>query len=249
MQHLMLKAAVAVTTDQGLFTAVISTESVDRERDIVVASAMVDALSAWPRPIPLAWEHSTKAEDIFGHIEPMTVREVDGEVIAQGQVDLETKVGQEAWRSFKNRTLGFSFGYLIPDGGAKAREGGGRYITQLDVFEITATRTPMNNDTRVLEVKATERDEPDPRELEAELVRRGVLSEPHAAQYAQAVTDVLGTENGDIVGTENGDHLGEKAYAHVREEWRNHMLNLFTPDEPKPERKTVAPTQVTTFEC
>jgi hypothetical protein len=76
----------------------------------------------------------------------------------------------------------------------------------------------MNNDTRVLEVKATERDEePDPRELEAELVRRGVLSEPHAAQYGQAVTNILGTENGDILGTENGDHFSEKAYAHVRE--------------------------------
>ena len=82
MQRMMLKAAVDTVTDQGLFSAVISTETIDREKDIVSADAMVSALGAWPRPIPLAWEHSTKAEDIFGHIEPMTVRNVDGEVVA-----------------------------------------------------------------------------------------------------------------------------------------------------------------------
>jgi hypothetical protein len=93
----------------------------------------------------------------------------------------------------------------------------------------------MNNDTRVLEVKATERDEePDPRELEAELVRRGVLSEPHAAQYGQAVTNILGTENGDILGTENGDHFGEKAYAHVREGGATTCSTCSHPTSPSP---------------
>ena len=46
----------------------------------------------------------------------MTVREQGGEVIVQGKVDLESKVGEEAWRSFKSRTVGFSFGYLILGG-------------------------------------------------------------------------------------------------------------------------------------
>ena len=195
-------------------------------------------------------EHSTKAEDIFGHIEPMTVRNVDGEVVAQGQVDLETKVGREAWRSFKNRTLGFSFGYLIPDGGAKAREGGGRYITQLDVFEITATRAPMNNDTRVLEVKATEREEgheePDWRELEADLIRRGVLAgSVDAEQYVQAVADIVSP-------SANGNGR-EKAYENpIRTQAREQMLALFDAADkqaPKPERKTAAPIQIATFEA
>ena len=71
-------------------------------------------------------------------------------MIVQGQVDLESKVGQEAWRSFKSRTIGFSFGYLIPEGGETKATAAARHITALDVFEITATQTPMNNDTRVL---------------------------------------------------------------------------------------------------
>jgi hypothetical protein len=69
-------------------------------------------------------------------------------------------VGKEAWRSFKSRAIGFSFGYLIPDGGFTPRPGGGRLITALDVFEVTATPTPMNNDTRVLSTKGISAGDP-----------------------------------------------------------------------------------------
>ena len=60
------------------------------------------------------------------------------------------------WQQIKDGTLGFSFGYLVPDGGAIKRSGGGRNIMELDVFEVTATPTPMNNDTRVLAYKSAE---------------------------------------------------------------------------------------------
>jgi HK97 family phage prohead protease len=153
--HFTMKA-VATVTDQGTFTAVISTESIDREKDVVSAEAMVTALQKWNRPIPLAWNHSTEAEDIIGHIDPQSAHEADREVVVDGQVDLESKRGGEAWRSFKSGTIGFSYGYLVPEGGATERKGGGKHITALDVFEITATPTPMNNDTRVLAVKAME---------------------------------------------------------------------------------------------
>lgn len=154
MEHLLLKATVAVDTDQGVFEAVISTQSVDRERDIVSPDGMVSALRKWNRPVPLAWNHSTDAKDIFGAIDAQTARVQDGEVIVKGQVDLESEVGKEAWRSFKARTVGFSFGYLIIN--ATKRASGGRNITELDIFEVTATPTPMNNDTRVLSTKAAE---------------------------------------------------------------------------------------------
>jgi HK97 family phage prohead protease len=151
---MLLKVAPTTTTDLGEFEAVISTESVDREKDIVSADAMVTALHKWNRPVPLSWNHSTMPEDIFGHVDPQSARNVNGEVVVNGKADLESTVGIEAWRSFKNGTVGFSFGYLIPDGGSTKRRGGGRSITELDVFEITATPTPMNNDTRVLAIKA-----------------------------------------------------------------------------------------------
>ena len=155
MERMIMKAATTIATDQGVFEAVISTESIDREQDIVSADAMVAALHKWNRPIPLSWNHGLKAADIFGHVDPQSARNTGGEVTVHGQVDLASAMGGEAWRSFKNRTVGFSFGYLIPKGGSAKRAGGGRNITQLDIFEITATPTPMNPDTRVLAFKAT----------------------------------------------------------------------------------------------
>ena len=169
MEHLLLKATVAaVDTDQGTFEAVISTSNADREKDVVSPAAMVAALHKWNRPLPLAWNHSTAAEDIFGTVDPRSAYEVDGEVIVKGQVDLSSTVGQEAWRSFKNGTIGFSYGYLILE--ATNRKGGGRNITALDVFEITATPTPMNNDTRVLSLKALLNADPLTEELVVETI-------------------------------------------------------------------------------
>ena len=95
MEHLLLKATVAsVDTDLGEFQAVMSTEAVDREKDIVSAAAMVTALRKWNRPVPLAWNHSTKAEDIIGSVDPNTVKAVDSEVVAKGRVDLDSTVGR-----------------------------------------------------------------------------------------------------------------------------------------------------------
>lgn len=200
-EEILLKAVVT-TTDQGLFEAVISTEAVDREKDVVAADAMVKALSKWNRPIPLAWNHSTNAEDIFGTIDPASVKNVNGEVVAAGQVDFESDVGREAWRSFKSRSIGFSFGYLIPEGGSTKRQGGGRHITELDVFEVTATPTPMNNGTRVLGTKNTEpATEADLRKQAAAVVRKQVedqLPDTSDVEAAPAPIDELRAQIADV---------------------------------------------------
>jgi HK97 family phage prohead protease len=153
MQHLTLKAATTAQTDQGIFEAVISAASVDREKDVVDPAGFVRALQKWVptgKKIPLAWQHSTAPEDQIGYIDPSTARVQGGEVVASGWIDQTTEVGAHAWRLVKTGTLGFSFGYLVPDGGAEKGAGGVRRLVELDVFEVTATPIPMNNDTRVL---------------------------------------------------------------------------------------------------
>jgi hypothetical protein len=86
-------------------------------------------------------------------------------------------------------TLGFSFGHLIPDGGAVKRAGGGRRITELDVFEITATPVPVNNDTRVVGWKSVEADvEPDPA---LERFRHEVFNEVLGFMGATAASETL----------------------------------------------------------
>jgi HK97 family phage prohead protease len=211
MQHLTLKAVITPTTDQGTFTAVISSEAVDRERDVVLASAMVDALSTWSRPIPLAWEHSTKPDDIIGTVDPASVHEVDGEVVASAQVDLDTERGAQAWRLMKSRALGFSFGYMVIN--AVKRADGVREISKLDVFEISGVVAPMNNGTLLLATKAADGDDPpmSHTEIERRLAEAGIISrtvasadQPEAADddvregARQAMAYVLGVRrNGD----------------------------------------------------
>lgn len=159
MEHLLFKAAV-VAADAGEFTAVISTASVDRDGDIVDPGALVAALRAWEKTgklIPLAWNHSTAAEDIIGHVDPATARADGPRVIVDGWIDQTVDpAGKNAWRLVKSGTLGFSYGFLVPDGGATKRPGAHRgvLITELDVFEITATPVPANNETRVVAFKA-----------------------------------------------------------------------------------------------
>jgi HK97 family phage prohead protease len=155
MEHLLLKAATTAT-DEGTFTAVISTASVDRDKDIIEPSAMVASLAKWAaigKLVPLAWNHT---DEVIGHIDPATAVVKDGEVIANGWVDQSIPRGEEAWRLVKSGTLSFSFGFLFePKTGATKLPNGRYRVKELDIYEISTIPVgPANNDTRVLSFKA-----------------------------------------------------------------------------------------------
>lgn len=165
MEHLLLKAATTATTDQGEFEAVISTASIDRDGDIVEPRAIVTALAKWVplgKMVPLAYSHRDPATGqavVIGHIDPASARVNGKEVIAKGWVDQSTERGAETWRLVKSGTLSFSYGYLVPDGGATKRVGKktGYHITEIDLYEISVVPVgPANNDTRVLSFKSAE---------------------------------------------------------------------------------------------
>jgi len=62
--------------------------------------------------------------------------------MADGEVDLDTERGRQVWTLMKRRSIGFSFAYMIPAGGAFKRADGIREIHKLDVFAVTATGSP-----------------------------------------------------------------------------------------------------------
>jgi HK97 family phage prohead protease len=162
-EMLITKAAVTTATEEGVFTAVISTERTDREGDVVIPEAMVAAIQAWNvdgKQIPLAWAHRTEPDELIGSVDPTSVKAQNGEVIVSAWIDRDTPRGQQVWRLVKSQTLGFSFGYLVTD--SVKRPNGDREIRGLDIFEISATATPMNRGTRVLDWKSTEQPEPEP---------------------------------------------------------------------------------------
>ena len=184
--HITFKAVTTVETEQGEFEAVISTATVDREKDIVEPEGFVKALQKWVplgKKIPLQWNHSREPNYVIGHIDPSSVNAVGMEVHAKGWVDYQTEVGKEVWRLVKSGTLGFSFGYLVTE--ATERKGGGLHITGLDVFEVTATSTPMNGDTRVLGWKALEELRERSEELEREVQEQKIPEEVKAAPSAE----------------------------------------------------------------
>lgn len=154
-EMVLAKAKVTTATEAGTFSAIISTVRPDREGDVVLPEAVVDALQAWgTKSIPLAWQHRAEDPDeIVGHIVRGSVKAIDGEVQASGWVDRDTPPrGKQVWRLVKSNTLGFSYGYLILD--AVKRADGNREIRKIDVFEISATPTPMSAETRVLDWRA-----------------------------------------------------------------------------------------------
>jgi HK97 family phage prohead protease len=185
MEHLLLKA-VTTATDQGTFTAVISTASVDRDKDIIEPSAMVASLTKWAalgKLVPLAYNHT---DEVIGHIDPVSVHVENNEVIAKGWIDQSIPRGQDVWRLVKSGTLSFSFGYLFdPANGATKLQGGGYRVKELDVFEISAIPiAPANNDTRVLGWKSLT-EEAVTKELE-DLKQRLATVEQELQEYKKA---------------------------------------------------------------
>jgi hypothetical protein len=98
--HVTLKATTTATsTEEGTFTAVISSTNPDREQDVVDADALVAAIHSWVtagKRIPLQWGHSTAVEDLIGSVDPVSARNVNGEVIVTGRVDRTSARGRRA---------------------------------------------------------------------------------------------------------------------------------------------------------
>jgi hypothetical protein len=112
----ILLKATAVTADQGEFEAVISSETIDREKDVVDANGLVAALGRWipsGKKIPLHWNHSSDPEDIVGWVDPASAMNTGDEVSVTGWVDRSTDRGAHVWRLIKSGVASFSFGYLI----------------------------------------------------------------------------------------------------------------------------------------
>ena len=164
----MTKTATVTEIDQGLFSAVVSTYDVDRQGDQVARGAFARTIRDWGsagRVIPLHWHHSSEPEDIIGHVDPASMKESRAGLTVQGEVDLETERGREAWRLLKANSVGFSFGYLATK--THERDDGIRILDEIDLFEVTVTPSPANNRTRVLDLKSEDRDDSEFRALKA----------------------------------------------------------------------------------
>ena len=162
-EHLTLKAVTERITDKGLFTALVSVNTPDRERDTVERGAFAATIERWKqsgKQMPLAIDHSTAPEDVVGTIDPAEMEETDAGLVVGGKVDLESPRGPAAWKAIKSGAFGFSIGFLIQDSRSRG-EGKGRVLTALDLFEISLTATPMVFESRVLTTKSMDEEQDD----------------------------------------------------------------------------------------
>jgi HK97 family phage prohead protease len=158
LEHKRVEASARPTTELGEFSAIAAAYSVDRQGDEIVPGAFAKTIEAWResgKRIPLHWNHSGRAEDIIGSVDPASMREIREGLYVRGKLELDTStVAREAWRSMKANALSLSFGYTAP--GSRLRKDGVRELTEIDLFEISVVPSPANPDTRFLELKSVD---------------------------------------------------------------------------------------------
>ncbi len=155
MLHKTLTADT-VDVDQGTFTAIVSSWSSDREGDLIARSAFDKTIAAWRssgKRLPLLFEHSTT---VVGAVDPHSMQATAAGLVVAGEVDRSTDEGRQVWRSIKGGTAGFSIGFLSE---SRARKGGGRELTEVDLLEISYTSKPMHPLTRATGWKSATDDE------------------------------------------------------------------------------------------
>jgi HK97 family phage prohead protease len=154
MEHLTLKAA-ATTTDLGQFTAIAAAYTTDRDNEQIARGAFARTIARWQttgRRVPLHWDHRGDAKDIIGTIDPSTMSETSEGLYVEGQLDIEdSDQAREVWRLVKRNAVGLSFGYLVTK--SRERGDGVTELLELDLFEVSLTGAPVNQDARILSTK------------------------------------------------------------------------------------------------
>jgi HK97 family phage prohead protease len=157
MEHLEVKAQ-ATATEQGSFTAIAATYTVDRQREQIVRGAFEKTIARWQgsgKMIPLHYDHEGDAASIIGVVDPRSMFETEQGLVVEGQLDLEnSEIAREAWRSMKAGAMSLSFGFLATR--SRKRSDGVRELSEIDVFEISIVPHPANFDTRVLSLKSAD---------------------------------------------------------------------------------------------
>ena len=169
LQHKVLEAK-AVATDLGEFTAIAAAYSVDRGKERIVPGAFKNTIDYWQsaeKMIPLHWDHESSPESIIGVVDPASMSETGHGFEVSGRLDLEgSAMAKEAWRSMKANAVALSFGYMVTEGGEG--KDGIYEIKEIDLFEISVTPSPMNPDTRFIDLKNVQKPPPEAKDKVAE---------------------------------------------------------------------------------
>ncbi len=139
----------------------------------------------------------------------------------------------ETWRLVRSRTLGFSFGYVVVN--STKRADGSRVLDEIDVYEVSATPTPMNGRTRVISWKSSERTPPTIEQLRD--LERDLGLNPEHEQLKQRMREQMLAALGTNTNTNTNDRE-PKSLSH-------HALR----EQAERSARAHAPIVVASFEC
>jgi HK97 family phage prohead protease len=162
-QHLTVKADVATATDQGWFEALAAAYTVDSGNEQISKGAFSASIERWQkrdRMVPLHWDHEGGPENVIGTVDPQYMKEVSDGLYVTGELHIEeSEVAREAWRLVKRNAVALSFGYLVER--SHDRRDGVKVLDEVNVFEISLTPAPMNEDTKIISYKSADRAKPE----------------------------------------------------------------------------------------
>lgn len=145
--------------ETGTFQALASVfGNVDSVGDRVLKGAFAKTLEKWRAsgdPIPVILSHNwDDPMAMVGKADPRSVYEDERGLVVQGQLDLENPIGKQVHKLMSERLLkGWSFGYTVPKGGQK-RKNGANEISEIDLFEVGPTLKGANPEAQLQAVKS-----------------------------------------------------------------------------------------------
>ncbi|MFT4027415.1 MAG: HK97 family phage prohead protease [Novosphingobium sp.] len=112
----------------------------DAGRDTIRPGAFAASLAARAGPLPLYWQH--RADQRIGWVERVAEDARGLKVIAR----IDNPEGAAALALKRGAVTGLSFGYRARDAG---RDGHGRELRAVDLFEVSLVTHPMQHAARV----------------------------------------------------------------------------------------------------
>jgi HK97 family phage prohead protease len=151
-----------VENNQGVEVGVIkgyasTFGNVDRYDDVILAGAFIKTLENYKkkgRMIRMLWTH--KCDELIGGYPASLAREDNKGLYVEGQINLETQRGREAYSLAKQGVLeDFSIGFTINEASTENIDGVAvRVISEVNLFEVSLVGEPMNPEAQITQVKS-----------------------------------------------------------------------------------------------
>lgn len=179
--------------EDGSFVGIASVYGVeDLGGDVIEKGAFRKTISENPT-VPILWQH--KSEEVIGS---GTVKEWQGKVLLEGQLDLEDPTAMKAYKKMKSKLIkGLSIGFNTIKHTWEDVEGRMvRHITELKLWEVSVVTFPMLPAAQVTRVKSATEEalESRVRDLEAKFQALQAQTTPEPEPVTPAEPPVVSPE-------------------------------------------------------